>query len=51
MSQSLSKWKPEGTPWAELKSVHNLPLGDWSKLKPEYKVIILAEHPDFSMGI
>lgn len=50
MSQSLSKWKPEGTPWAELKSVHNLPLGDWSKLKPEIQSYHIGRASGFLYG-
>lgn len=50
MSHSLSKWKPEGTPWAELKSVHNLPLGDWGRLKPEIQSYHIGRASGFLYG-
>lgn len=50
MSQSLSKWKPEGTPWAELKSVHTLPLGNWGKLRPEAQSYHIGRASGFLYG-
>lgn len=50
VSQSLSKWKPEGTPWAELKSVHTLPLGDWGRLRPEVQSYHVGRASGFLYG-